>query len=102
MVDSFRALHPEQNNVATYNGFKGDASGAKIDYIFVPASARVLEAAIVKTHQNGRYPSDHFPVTARVRFEQPANPREGQGQDAKSSHKPDLTVPPYRSAEKSD
>ncbi|MGB2092293.1 MAG: endonuclease/exonuclease/phosphatase family protein [Akkermansiaceae bacterium] len=102
MVDSFRALHPEQNNVGTYNGFKGDASGAKIDYIFVPASARVAEAAIVKTHQNGRYPSDHFPVTARVRFEQPASSKKGQDQDAKSSHRPDLTVPPYRSAEKSD
>jgi hypothetical protein len=32
------------------------------------ANTEVLEAAIVRTSRDGRYPSDHFPVTARVRL----------------------------------
>lgn len=67
-VDPFRVLNPEAKNVGTYNGFSGDDSGAKIDYIFVPKNAQIMEAEILKTNHNGRYPSDHFPVTARVRF----------------------------------
>ena len=65
-VDPFRVLNPEAKNVGTYHGFSGKDSGAKIDYIFVPKSAQVLEASILKTNKNGRYPSDHFPVTTRV------------------------------------
>ncbi|MDD7983925.1 endonuclease/exonuclease/phosphatase family protein [Lentisphaera marina] len=67
-VDAFRVLNPEAKNVGTYNGFSGKDSGAKIDYIFVPKNAQIMEAEILKTNHNGRYPSDHFPVTARVRF----------------------------------
>ena len=69
-VDPFRVLYPEAQNVGTYNGFSGNDSGAKIDYIFVPTNAQVLAADILKTNQNGRYPSDHFPVTAQVCFKQ--------------------------------
>jgi endonuclease/exonuclease/phosphatase family metal-dependent hydrolase len=67
-VDAFRVLNPEAKNVGTYNGFSGKDTGAKIDYIFVPKNAQIMESEILKTNQNGRYPSDHFPVIARVRF----------------------------------
>ncbi len=68
-IDSFRALHPERKNVGTYNGFTGQTTGPRIDYIFVSSDARILKASILATNRNGRYPSDHFPVTARLRFE---------------------------------
>ncbi len=48
-VDTFRVLHPEATEVGTFNGFKGDRSGEKIDYIFVEPGRRVLEAAIFTT-----------------------------------------------------
>ena len=68
-VDTFRARHPDANEVGTFNGFKpGQTTGDKIDFVFVEPGTEVLDAAIVRTSRDGRYPSDHFPVTARIRF----------------------------------
>lgn len=66
-VDSFRVLHPEARIVGTFNGFRGDTTGEKIDYVFVSPEWQVIEASIDRTGREGRYPSDHFPVTARLR-----------------------------------
>ena len=68
-LDTFRLVHPEEKQAGTFNGFKLDAvDGPKIDYVLVQPGAEVLSAAIVRTVRNGRYPSDHFPVVARVRL----------------------------------
>jgi len=66
LVDTFRALHPDATGVGTYHGFAGRTDGEKIDYVFAPASAEVRAAAIVHDAPQGRYPSDHFPVIARL------------------------------------
>ena len=66
--DSFRMLHPQKKDVGTYHGYKGNTLGDKIDSIFVPPATEVLQASIVRTSSNDRYPSDHFPVTATLRF----------------------------------
>jgi len=67
--DSFRALHPDEDEVGTFNAFRlGNTGGAKIDYVLVPGGATVLDAAIIRTEREGRYPSDHFPVSASVRL----------------------------------
>ena len=66
--DSFRMLHPQKKDVGTYHGYKGNIQADKIDSIFVPPATEVLEASIVRTSSNDRYPSDHFPVTATLRF----------------------------------
>ena len=68
VVDTFRVLHPDANEVGTFNAFKGNRKGEKIDFIFTLPDVRVMEAEIVRTERNGRYPSDHFPVTARIRL----------------------------------
>jgi endonuclease/exonuclease/phosphatase family metal-dependent hydrolase len=68
-VDTFRARHPDAGEVGTFTGFNLKATtGPKIDYVFVPPGTEVLDAAIIRTSRDGRYPSDHFPVTARVRL----------------------------------
>ena len=67
--DSFRARQPDAKSAGTFNGFKiGQTSGEKIDFVFVEPGTEVLDAAIVRTSRDGRYPSDHFPVTARIRL----------------------------------
>lgn len=66
LVDTFRVLHPEAMQVGTFNGFRGTRSGDKIDYIFVEPNTDVLEARILHDHEDERYPSDHFPVIARL------------------------------------
>jgi len=51
----------------TYNGFRLDAPMAdRIDYIFVDRHFDVLKYAVLSDSLNGRYPSDHHPVVARV------------------------------------
>lgn len=67
--DTFRAVHPDDTEVGTANAFTfGNTKGEKIDYIFVEPDTEVLSAEILRTSRDGRYPSDHFPVTARIRF----------------------------------
>jgi endonuclease/exonuclease/phosphatase family metal-dependent hydrolase len=66
LVDTFRAVHPDARDAGTFNGWKGQTMGAKIDYIFAPADTRVLDARILHDNRDGRYPSDHFPVKAVV------------------------------------
>jgi len=70
LIDTFRVLHPDEAEVRTAHGFKGTTTGPKIDFIFTPSYTRVVDAAILHTNRDGRYPSDHFPVTARLRFEE--------------------------------
>jgi endonuclease/exonuclease/phosphatase family metal-dependent hydrolase len=68
-VDTFRVRHPDATDVGTYTGFKyGSVSGDKIDYVLVQPGTDVLGAEIVRTSRDERYPSAHFPVTARVRL----------------------------------
>ena len=51
----------------TYNGFRLDAPMAdRIDYIFVDRHFDVLKYAVLSDSLNGRYPSVHHPVVARV------------------------------------
>lgn len=68
MVDTFRILHPDAKDVGTFNGFKGNRKGGKIDYIFTMPGAKVLKANILYDNVKGRYPSDHYPVWATLRF----------------------------------
>lgn len=64
--DTFRDAHPDEVTVGTFNGFDGDSDGAKIDYVLVDEGWTTLSAAIVRDHEGGRYPSDHYPVTATL------------------------------------
>jgi len=80
-IDTFRSIHHCNNNdeserVGTFNGFVGTNDGDKIDYILIrPGYFEVLGAFIIhdtypaadQPNEN-RYPSDHFPVFAELRF----------------------------------
>lgn len=69
LLDTFRVRHPEAVEVGTFTGFDPARTGGdKIDYVLVSAAFEVLEAAIVRSSVDGRLPSDHFPVTARLRL----------------------------------
>ena len=74
LVDTFRLLHKDASEVGTSHGFKGGRSGSKIDYIFAQPGVEVLKAEILHDNKENRYPSDHFPITAALRFAgRPAN-----------------------------
>jgi endonuclease/exonuclease/phosphatase family metal-dependent hydrolase len=71
-VDTFRVKYPGEKEAGTFNGFKfGATTGDKIDYVLVQPGTEVIDAAIIRTSRDNRYPSDHFPVLARIRLKQP-------------------------------
>jgi endonuclease/exonuclease/phosphatase family metal-dependent hydrolase len=65
--DTYRVLHPDAE-ACTYHGFRGRGvrSLGKIDYIFCDESWATRSAGIVRDSDDGRYPSDHFPVVAEL------------------------------------
>jgi endonuclease/exonuclease/phosphatase family metal-dependent hydrolase len=67
LAETFKA-EPGQP-VGTFNGFRGEATGEKIDYVLATSHWSVVESAIDRTSREGRYPSDHFPVTAVLQLE---------------------------------
>jgi endonuclease/exonuclease/phosphatase family metal-dependent hydrolase len=68
-LDTYRVLYPDETVVGTFNGFKmGNTAGDKIDYVLVQPGTEVIGAEIIRTSRDDRYPSDHFPVVARVRL----------------------------------
>ncbi len=72
LVDTFRVRQAAASDVGTFTAFKfGQTQGDKIDYVFVESSTEVIAAEIVRTSRDERYPSDHFPVTATIRFKRP-------------------------------
>jgi endonuclease/exonuclease/phosphatase family metal-dependent hydrolase len=40
----------------------------KIDYILCDDRWGVIDAAVIRSGRGGRFPSDHFPVTAELAF----------------------------------
>jgi len=53
---------------ATFSAFKGNTEGPRIDWIFYRGGLKALEAETVIHNQDGRYPSDHYPVFALLEF----------------------------------
>lgn len=69
MRDSFREIHPDATEVGTGNGrYRGRRDGAKIDYVLISPEFDALDASIDQEPRDGRYPSDHYPVLARLRL----------------------------------
>jgi endonuclease/exonuclease/phosphatase family metal-dependent hydrolase len=65
-LDAFRACHPGAADAGTFHSFTGNRRGARIDYILVAPTVKVLDSRVVHDNRRGRYPSDHFPVAADV------------------------------------
>ena len=64
-IDAYRAVHPRRApDEASFHGFKGGVAGSRIDFVFHTAHFAAKSAEIVRTSRDGRYPSDHYPVTS--------------------------------------
>lgn len=68
LFDSYRLLNTRQDDEGTFNGFNGEKTGDKIDYIFVNNKFIVTESGIDYSNRDGKYPSDHFPVIAILNY----------------------------------
>lgn len=70
LIDTYRATHPRRrDDEATFHGFSGKVEGSRIDFILHTPAFETVGASIDRAKSDdGRCPSDHFPVTARLRF----------------------------------
>ncbi len=72
LIDTFQHHFPDdqkgQKGQGTFNGFAGLTDGARIDWIATTDNWEIKSAGIDRTEFDGRYPSDHFPVTAVLEY----------------------------------
>jgi endonuclease/exonuclease/phosphatase family metal-dependent hydrolase len=68
MADTFRTLHPNATGIGTFNEFTGNRQGKKIDFVFTTPDTKIKDAQIIYDNEEGRFPSDHFPVTATIKY----------------------------------
>ncbi len=61
---------PHYGQLDTFNGFKvpEEDKGRRIDFIFTKGQVEVLKHAILTDSWAGKFPSDHFPVLAKLAF----------------------------------
>lgn len=72
-LDAYRTVHPTRSpNECTFHAFKGGTTGARIDYIFHTAHFTAVAADIDHSASAaGRFPSDHYPITAVLKPKSP-------------------------------
>ncbi len=69
LSDFFELLHPDDiNGGGSFHGFTGKPAGNRIDWILGTSHFTVISAELDRSHDAGRYPSDHFPLTIRVHW----------------------------------
>ena len=68
LLSAWEIMHPQEASLRTGHGFKGSKSGEAIDHILVEEGTPVLKADIDQRAIDGRYPSDHYPVIAKVKL----------------------------------
>lgn len=69
LLDSYRIIHPIRSDLeATFSGFSNRRKGSRIDYVFHSGHFKTINAAIDYSVEDGRNPSDHYPVTAILRL----------------------------------
>jgi endonuclease/exonuclease/phosphatase family metal-dependent hydrolase len=69
--DSWRAAGVSEPPIGSYHAFEGPAGAAergRIDWVLTRGPVTVLAVERITLHRDGQYPSDHFPVSARVRL----------------------------------
>lgn len=74
-VDTYTAIHGPEDPGFTYHAFVGpkfaeirppENNIGKIDFIFARGPVQVLSSEIILDSRNGRYPSDHYFLSAEV------------------------------------
>lgn len=68
-VDTYGLVHGTENPGITYHAFLGPAHQGnigKMDWVFIRGDLKCQQASLITDSFNGRFPSDHYFVTASV------------------------------------
>jgi endonuclease/exonuclease/phosphatase family metal-dependent hydrolase len=67
--DCWSAANPDPDiDSGTFHGFTGERNRERIDWILCSRQFQVLTCSIHYTARAGRFPSDHFPLTAELEW----------------------------------
>jgi endonuclease/exonuclease/phosphatase family metal-dependent hydrolase len=66
LADALRQAQPVAPDLPTYHGYGRPEEAAAIDWILVSRHFRVEEAQVDIWRDGQRFPSDHYPVTAKL------------------------------------
>jgi len=67
LQDSWKMFNSDEET--SHHAFNGEfQNGSRIDWILVDNSLQVLSCQLDKTHLNGKYPTDHFPVVCKLKL----------------------------------
>jgi len=73
-IDTYTAVHGPDDPGFTYHRFMGPAydgkTTGKIDFIFCRGPVKTHAAEIIRDSRDGRYPSDHYFISAEVTLDQ--------------------------------
>lgn len=65
LQDAWRKFHSAEET--SHHGFQGEEpNGNRIDWIMADKRVNVLSSEMDKSHRAGKYPTDHFPVVAKI------------------------------------
>lgn len=64
--DCWRVANPDAPEQGTFSGWEERVGDSRIDFVFASARVEVRSCAIDLRKPEGRWPSDHVPVVARV------------------------------------
>jgi endonuclease/exonuclease/phosphatase family metal-dependent hydrolase len=71
-TDTYAAIHGPEDPGITYHAFLGPGyagkTTGKIDFIFSRGPVETLACEIIRDSRDGRYPSDHYFLSAELRF----------------------------------
>ena len=70
LVETFKEAHPKPTSQDfTFHGWNDEnKTPHRIDWILRSAAFETLQADIDRTKEDGRYPSDHYPITAVLQY----------------------------------
>ncbi|MFK7767810.1 MAG: endonuclease/exonuclease/phosphatase family protein [Mariniblastus sp.] len=69
LLDTYRKIRPiASNEEGTFSAFNGKKTGSRIDWVGCSRNFQIESAEIDRSSFDGRFPSDHYPVTAVLSF----------------------------------
>ena len=71
MKDAWLAVNAGKPDMGTYHSFSGKQNGPKIDHIPLSENVQALHVTVDQRGVNGKFPSDHYPVIAKLLLKKP-------------------------------
>ncbi len=90
-IDTYCCVHGTENPGHTYHGFLGakyDSAIGKMDWILMRGRMKAIDAEVITDSISGKFPSDHYFVSATVVAQEPGNDGEQEAEGDAANREP--------------